>query len=385
LSGRVFISHASEDRDVAEAVCDAIEARGVRCWIAPRDITPGQDYAEALYEAIVECRALVLVLSERSVASQQVLREVEQALRDSDPIIPFRIDDAQLPPGLQFRIGKADWLAGSTVDLSSQIGMLADRMQAQFGSGVFAGLNVPTSAAPRSWLGYPGVLRRLTATWMTVFLWIFVGIAVFDIIGNLDALANSQLGRSLFHEEDTVQRVAALSAIELIAMFPAIFLWLAWLCGAYLTLEPVVSGAFRFPAGRIPGRFLWPGTGFEGGASLLRELWNVSGDVASPPATSGDSVAEAPRWLWFWWGLLIAMVPLTLTTTIIANQDELADTVIVSLGLGTDLLWLAAAVLGLRFLKPVEKRLRGVDAELPSQQRQASQESRESRESMKLA
>ena len=111
MSGRVFISHASEDREVAAAVCDALEARGVPCWIAPRDITPGRDYAQALYEALVECRALVLVVSAHSAVSPQVLREVEQALRDGDLIVPFRIDDAELPPGLQFRIGPVEWLA----------------------------------------------------------------------------------------------------------------------------------------------------------------------------------------------------------------------------------------------------------------------------------
>ena len=48
MPGRVFISHASEDREIAQAVCEAIEGRGVPCWIAPRDITPGKDYAQAL-------------------------------------------------------------------------------------------------------------------------------------------------------------------------------------------------------------------------------------------------------------------------------------------------------------------------------------------------
>ena len=37
----VFISYASEDHEVGEQVCGALEASGITCWIAPRDIPPG--------------------------------------------------------------------------------------------------------------------------------------------------------------------------------------------------------------------------------------------------------------------------------------------------------------------------------------------------------
>ena len=56
MADRVFISHASHDREIADAVCEAVESRGVPCWIAPRDITPGRDYAEALYDAMANAR-----------------------------------------------------------------------------------------------------------------------------------------------------------------------------------------------------------------------------------------------------------------------------------------------------------------------------------------
>ena len=41
----VFVSYATEDRSTAEAVCAALEASGLRCWIAPRDIHPGSVWA----------------------------------------------------------------------------------------------------------------------------------------------------------------------------------------------------------------------------------------------------------------------------------------------------------------------------------------------------
>ena len=40
----VFISHSLKDKATAEAVCAKLEAAKVRCWIAPRDISPGADW-----------------------------------------------------------------------------------------------------------------------------------------------------------------------------------------------------------------------------------------------------------------------------------------------------------------------------------------------------
>src|SRR5262247_559864 len=179
MAGRVFISHASEDREIAQAVCEAIESRGVACWIAPRDITPGKDYAQALYDAIGECASLVLVFSEYSNRSPQVRREVERAARDGDPIIPFRIDDTVPAGGLLFNVGTLDWLAPSSVDLPTQVGILADIVHARIEGGDDAQRSLPS--AEKIWLGSPAVVRRVTATWMTVLLCISLVMAVVDL------------------------------------------------------------------------------------------------------------------------------------------------------------------------------------------------------------
>ena len=46
MAGHVFISHGSENSDEANALCAFIESRGVKAWIAPRDVRPGIDYSE---------------------------------------------------------------------------------------------------------------------------------------------------------------------------------------------------------------------------------------------------------------------------------------------------------------------------------------------------
>ena len=61
MAHQVFISYSYQDKLVADAACARLEARGVRCWIAPRDVNPGVNYGEELSSAIHGARILVLI------------------------------------------------------------------------------------------------------------------------------------------------------------------------------------------------------------------------------------------------------------------------------------------------------------------------------------
>ena len=52
----IFISHSAKNKVTADAVCAMLESRGVRCWIAPRDVTPGTEWGESIVEAIEQAR-----------------------------------------------------------------------------------------------------------------------------------------------------------------------------------------------------------------------------------------------------------------------------------------------------------------------------------------
>lgn len=106
----VFISHSSHDREVAHAVCRRLEADGYRCWIAPRDILPGQDYGAAIVGGIRGARLFLLVFSSKSNESPQVKREVERAATSNLPIIPFRVENVTPSLALEYFISGAHWL-----------------------------------------------------------------------------------------------------------------------------------------------------------------------------------------------------------------------------------------------------------------------------------
>jgi hypothetical protein len=83
----VFLSYASHDTEISNTVCGELESRGIRCWIAPRDVAPGALYADAIVRAINESKVLLIVLSQSSVASSHVGREVERAASKHKQII----------------------------------------------------------------------------------------------------------------------------------------------------------------------------------------------------------------------------------------------------------------------------------------------------------
>ncbi|MEX2271055.1 MAG: toll/interleukin-1 receptor domain-containing protein [Vicinamibacterales bacterium] len=121
----VFISHSSQDATAAALVCRRLEAAGIRCWIAPRDVPSAGDYAKAIMEGLSGTRLLLLLLSEGSNKSAQVRREVEQASGLGIPLLPARLDPVDASPALRFFVAAAQWI-DLFPDLNGRIPVLAD-------------------------------------------------------------------------------------------------------------------------------------------------------------------------------------------------------------------------------------------------------------------
>ncbi len=126
----VFISYSHQDKPTADAACATLEAAGIRCWIAPRDIVPGTDYGEAIIDAIESAKILVLIFSGNANASPQIKREVERAVSKSIPIIPVRIEDVRPSKTLEYFISTPHWLDAFTPPLEQHLKQLAASVQA---------------------------------------------------------------------------------------------------------------------------------------------------------------------------------------------------------------------------------------------------------------
>jgi hypothetical protein len=126
----VFISHSTSNRPVANAVCAALEGIGIRCWIAPRDVMPGRSYSGEITRAIQQSRAFVLIFSEHSNNSEQVLREVQLAANSRLHIVQFRIDAVAPSDDLEYYLSGPHWLDAVTPPLDAHLEQLKSSMKA---------------------------------------------------------------------------------------------------------------------------------------------------------------------------------------------------------------------------------------------------------------
>jgi len=122
----VFVSYASQDVAVANAVVEALERRGIKCWIAPRDVKPGAQYADAIVRAINEAKTLVLVLSQSAVGSSHVGREIERAASKHKQIIALKVAAAALTPGLEYFLSESQWIDAAALGMPVALAKLKD-------------------------------------------------------------------------------------------------------------------------------------------------------------------------------------------------------------------------------------------------------------------
>jgi len=122
----VFVSYAHEDAKIATAAVHVLESRGLRCWIAPRDMLPGTTWGGAIVQAIEQTRVMVLVFSSESNQSDHVLREVKQAVGRGNPILPFRIENVSPGKDLDYFITVSHWLDAFDGPMEAALDKLAD-------------------------------------------------------------------------------------------------------------------------------------------------------------------------------------------------------------------------------------------------------------------
>ena len=199
----VIISYSTVDKTTADTMCAKLEERGIRCWIAPRDILPGMDYAEAIINAIDSARVTVLILSSNANLSKHVVREAERSMEAGNPIIPFRIEDVQPSTSLKYYIGGQHWLDALTPPLERHIQKLAETISIFLGKppspaqGIppqppgpsaygpstgsrasYTAYHTPPLQQPRTATRYKGVRIRYAAVvidWIVfLFIWVFL-------------------------------------------------------------------------------------------------------------------------------------------------------------------------------------------------------------------
>ena len=127
MQNRAFISYCSKDKPVADAVCHRLEENGIPCWIAPRDVT-SIDWAGSIMRGLHNCNIFVVVISANSIVSPEVLKEVTEATRCCEYILPFKVDREEMSEKLRYHLAPCHWVEAMTPPLEAHIQELIHRI-----------------------------------------------------------------------------------------------------------------------------------------------------------------------------------------------------------------------------------------------------------------
>jgi hypothetical protein len=155
----VFISHSSQDRRIALRVCEALERFGLGCWLASRDIGPGDNFQEAIVRAIRTVHVMVLIFTGNANNSDEIKKEIALASQNHLGVIPLRTEDVAPSDAFLYELSTRQWVDAfddwdrAMRRLADQIAEMAGQQPAATPSGA--------SRAPRRW--------RASASLPTIF------------------------------------------------------------------------------------------------------------------------------------------------------------------------------------------------------------------------
>jgi len=110
MSELVFISHSHSDANDANSICKIIEKQGISCWMAPRDVRPGENFGDEIINGIESCKAMIILVSDQSNNSNHVRKEIELAIDQGKSIFPIRIQNIEPEKKLKYLLTGIQWV-----------------------------------------------------------------------------------------------------------------------------------------------------------------------------------------------------------------------------------------------------------------------------------
>jgi len=188
----VFISHAGDDASVAVEVCALLEKRGLKCWMAPRDVDAGSVWDEAILDAIETSRVFLLILSKSANDSQYVKNEVNRAFSQRKPIVTFRLEDVIPGRSLELYLARHHWTDAFPPPLAARVERLATSIAALLDSSA-----TPSATPAATAVVAPPVRPTLGARLLSPFFAITKGIRELGTRALILALGTLLLGAAI--------------------------------------------------------------------------------------------------------------------------------------------------------------------------------------------
>lgn len=122
----LFVSHSSEDSALAKQIVAALEANGVSCWVAPRDVRTGEEYQNEILRGLRESNGVLFLYSRHASKSRHVSREINIADESGKPIYPVKLTADAISGPLEYTLASRQWIDFSADPDAAVARILAD-------------------------------------------------------------------------------------------------------------------------------------------------------------------------------------------------------------------------------------------------------------------
>jgi hypothetical protein len=106
----IFICFSSKDEACARNVVGFLEARGLKCWMSSRDVPAGQNYQEAIVQALEDARGIVFLFSNFSSQSDEIKKELSLGGGFKVPVFPLRLSPIIPSGALRYELATRQWI-----------------------------------------------------------------------------------------------------------------------------------------------------------------------------------------------------------------------------------------------------------------------------------
>ena len=109
MGSDLFLSYSRADRPLAEQFVRTAAARGVNVWY-DEDIEGGRDWRERIVAALGSAKALVILFSEHSNDSRQLIKELAVADNMRKQVIPVLISNCEPQGPYLYELASRNWI-----------------------------------------------------------------------------------------------------------------------------------------------------------------------------------------------------------------------------------------------------------------------------------
>ena len=104
MSAEVFVSYARTDRDRVMGLVERLRSASIGVWVDEGGIHGATLWGQEIVDAIDASKVMLLMISDSSINSDNVVKELSIASEDKKPILPVYLHSAEIPRSMRYQL-----------------------------------------------------------------------------------------------------------------------------------------------------------------------------------------------------------------------------------------------------------------------------------------